>query len=306
MSWMKPALLFAWVALAVGALACEGLLLTPTSVPRSTAEDAPSIFRSADENLKAASFFRVTITAEGSGAGTRAETDIFPLEGGRFAVQILLDSANNVEIEVIQIGEYQYALYPGFQAWFDFGGETLDRNSNFQDFPYDLGGILEAAESFELLGEGIIDGEDAYRLIARGSRDLRQAAGFAPGVGEAELEMWISKPDLFPLRIEARVEDPETMFTSVYSDFGTDVDVSVPENVIHVGLMDGLMEGALSPEQLGEVVRALPVPGQQCIEAEIGVEVYREVIGGDSEEDFLVLTAFSSCESEIFPLTGNP
>ena len=218
---MKPALLFAWVALAVGALACEGLLLTPTSVPRSTAEDAPSIFRSADENLKAASFFRVTITAEGSGAGTRAETDIFPLEGGRFAVQILLDSANNVEIEVIQIGEYQYALYPGFQAWFDFGGETLDRNSNFQDFPYDLGGILEAAESFELLGEGIIDGEDAYRLIARGSRDLRQAAGFAPGVGEVELEIWISKPDLFPLRIEAQVEDPETMYTSVYSDYGS-------------------------------------------------------------------------------------
>ena len=306
MSWMKPALLFAWVALAVGALACEGLLLTPTSVPGSTAEDAPSIFRSADENLKAASFFRVTITAEGSGADTRSETDIFPLERGRFAVQVLLDSANNVEIEIIQIGESQYVLYPGFQAWFDFGGETLHRNSNFQDFPYDLGGIRETAESFELLGEGIIDGEDAYRLIARGSRDLRQAVGFAPGVGEAELEMWISKPDLFPLRIEAQVEDPETMFTSVYSDFGTDVDVSVPENVIDIGWMNELMEGTLSPDELGQVVRAFPVPGQQCIEAEIGAEVYREVIGGDSEEDFLVLTAFSSCESEIFPLTGNP
>ena len=303
---MKSALLFAWVALAFGALACEGVLLTPTPAPQTTPEDAESIFGAADENLRAAASFRVAITAEGSGAGTRAETDIFPLEGGRFAVQILLDSVNNVEIEVIQIGESQYALYPGFQAWFDFGGETLDRNSNFQDFPYDLGGIRETAESFELLGEGIIDGENAYRLIAKGTGELRQVVGFALGVGEAELEMWISKPDLFPLRIEARVEDPETMFTSVYSDFGADVDVSVPENVIHVGLMDGLMEGALSPEQLGEVVRALPVLGQQCIEAEIGVEVYREVIGGDSEEDFLVLTAFSSCESEIFPLTGNP
>ena len=94
----------------------------------------------------------------------------------------------------------------------------------------------------------------------RGSSD--ETVGFAPGVGDAELEMWIRKSDLLPLRIEARVEDPKTMFTSVYSDFGTDVDVSVPENVIHVGLMDGLMEGALSPEQLGEVVRALPVAGQ--------------------------------------------
>ncbi len=301
MSWMKPALLFAWVALAFGALACEGLLLTPTSVPGSTPEDARSIFRAADENLKATSSFHVTFTAEGSGAGTRAETDIFPLEGGRFVIQILLDAADNVEIEVIQIGESRYALYPGFQAWFDFGGETLHRNSNFQDFPYDLGGIRETAESFELLGEGIIDNEDAYQLIAGGSGDLRQAVGFAPGVGEAELEIWISKPDLLPLRIEARVEDPETMFTSVYSDFGTSVNVSVPGNVIHVGLIDGLLEGALSAEQLGEVMRALPVAGQKCIEAEIGTDVYREVIGGDSEEDFLVLTAFHKCESQIFP-----
>ena len=305
MSWMKWAWKFALTALVVGAVACEGLLLTPTLAPKSTLEDARSIFRSADENLKAASSFHVIITAEGSGAGTRAETDIFPLEGGRFAIEILLDAADNVEIEVIQIGESQFALYPGFQAWFDFGGETLHRNSNFQDFPYDLGGIRETAESFELLGEGIIDGENAYRLIVKGTGDLRQAVGFAPGVGEAELEIWIRRSDLLPLRIEARVEDPETMFTSVYSDFGTDVDVSVPENVIHVGLMDGLTEGALSPEQLGEVVRALPVRGQQCIEAEIGTEVYREVIGGDSEEDFLVLMAFSNCEGEIFPLTEN-
>ena len=306
MSWMKPALLFAWVVLAFGALACEGLVLSPTPAPGSTPEDGLSIFRSADENLKAASSFHVTFTAEGSGADTRSETDIFPLERGRFAVQVLLDSANNVEIEVIQIGESQYALYPGFQAWFDFGGETLHRNSNFQDFPYDLGGIRETAESFELLGEGIIDGEDAYRLIVKGFGRPQTGRRFRPrgggrGVGDVDKQ---ARPVSAAHR--ARVEDPETMFTSVYSDFGTDVDVSVPENVIHVGLMDGLMEGALSPEQLGEVVRALPVLGQQCIEAEIGVEVYREVIGGDSEEDFLVLTAFSSCESEIFPLTGNP
>ena len=225
---MKPALLFAWVVLAFGALACEGLVLSPTPAPGSTAEDGLSIFRSADENLKAASSFHVTFTAEGSGADTRSETDIFPLERGRFAVQVLLDSANNVEIEVIQIGESRYALYPGFQAWFDFGGVGLSQNQKFRSFPYDLGGIRETAESFELLGEGIIDGEDAYRLIAEGSGELRRTVGFAPGVGDAELEMWIRKSDLLPLRIETRVEDPDTMFTSIYSDFGTDVDVSVP------------------------------------------------------------------------------
>ncbi len=301
MSGMKWALMFAVAALVVGAVACEGLLLTPTPVPKSTQEDAGSIFRAADENLRAATSFRVAITAEGSGVGARAETDIFPLEGGRFVIQVLLDEAKNVEIEIVQIGESRYALYPGFQAWFDFGGVGLSQNPNFQSFPYDLGGVRETAESFELLGEGIIDGEDAYRLVAEGSGELRRTVGFAPGVGDAELEMWIGRSDLLPLRIEARVEDPETMYTAVYSDIGASVNVSVPENVIHVGLIDGLLKGALSPEQLGQVVRALPVAGQQCIEAEIGTDVYRVVIGGDSEEDFLVLTAFNNCKGEIFP-----
>ena len=306
---MRRALILIACVLVAGGVGCEGLLPTGTArsqndsipAPETEAGDAHSIVRSAEANLKDASSFRLTVSAEGSGVGTRAETDVLPFGGGRFVIDVLLDASRDAEIEVIRAGESLYVLYPGFQAWFDFGESGLYHNSNLKSFPYDLGGIRETAESFELLGEGIIGGVDAYRVVGRGTGDFREAAGFGPGVGEAELMMWISESGLLPLRIEARVEDPDVTFTSVYSDYSMDSGVSVPENVVHVGLMDGLLEGALSPEQLGQVVRALPVPGQKCIEAEVGTDVYQVVIGGNSEEDLLVLEAFNECEGEVFP-----
>ncbi len=295
--------------LVAGGVGCEGLLPTATarsqnnSIPASETEagDAHSIVRSAEANLRDASSFRLTVSAEGSGVGAETEADVLPFGGGRFVIDVLLDASHDAEIEVIRAGQSLYVLYPGFQAWFDFGESGLYHNSNLKSFPYDLGGIRETAESFELQGEEIIEGEEAYRIVGRGTGDFREAAGFGPGVGEAELMMWISESGVLPLRIEARVEDPDVTFISVYSDYSMDSGVSAPENVVHVGLMDGLLEGALSPEQLGQVVRALPVPGQKCIESEIGTEVYRVVIGGDSEEDLLVLEAFNECEGEIFP-----
>ncbi len=295
--------------LVAGGVGCEGLLPTATArsqnnwIPalETEAGDAHWIVRSAEANLKDASSFRLTVSAEGSGGGAGTEADVLPFGGGRFVIDVLLDASHDAKIEVIRARESLYVLYPGFQAWFDFGESGLYHNSNLKSFPYDLGGIRETAESFELQGEEIIEGEEAYRIVGRGTGDFREAAGFGPGVGEAELMMWISESGVLPLRIEARVEDPDVTFISVYSDYSMDSGVSAPENVVHVGLMDGLLEGALSPEQLGQVVRALPVPGQKCIESEIGTEVYRVVIGGDSEEDLLVLEAFNECEGEIFP-----
>lgn len=306
---MRRALLLIACVLALGGVGCEALLPTSTAPPQEDpapdagagTDDALSIVRAAEENLREVSSFHLSITAEGSAGGNQTEADILPFGGRRLVMEVLLDATDNVEIEVIQNGESQYVLYPGFQAWFDFDGVALYPNSHLKSFPYDLGGVRETAESFALLGEGIIGGVDAYRVVGRGTGDLREAIGFAPGLGEAELMMWISQENLLPLRIEGQVEDPDATFTSVYTNYNSDVEVPAPENVIHVGLMDGLLEGALSPEQLGQVVRALPVVGQKCIEAEIGTEVYRVVIGGDSEEDLLVLTAFDKCEGKIFP-----
>ena len=306
---MRRAVLLVACLLALGGVGCEVLVSTTTALPREDPapaqgagpDDALSIVRAAEENLREVSSFHLVVTAEGSGVGARAEADILPFGGERLVIEALLDASDDVEIEVIQTGESQYVLYPGFQAWFDFDEMALYPNANLKRFPYDLGGVRETAESLELLGDGIIGGEDAYRVVARGTGDFREAAGFPPGVGEAELMMWISEGNLLPLRIEARVEDPDVMLTSVYSDYDRNLGVPAPENVIHVGLMDGLLEGALSPEQLGQVVRALPAPGQQCIESEIGTEEYRVVIGGDSEADIPVLNAFNKCQDEIFP-----
>ena len=47
---------------------------------------------------------------------------------------------------------------------------------------------------------------------------------------------------------------------------------------------------------MSELVLALPVPGQKCIEAKIGSGVYREVIGGESEANLLVLEACRLCD----------
>ena len=323
---MKSALCLILAALALAVIACEGLVPTPTpgsatpppiSTPVSTSTpppkstpppipaDALSIVRSAEENLRAVPSFHIVILAEQSGRETTIEADIVPPDRGRFVMFLPVDLTTNLEMESLLIGTTQYILYPNFQAWFNVGEADLSR-SNLQSFPYDLAGFREAVESFELLGEGVIDGMEAYRLTGTGTEELRQTVGFREGVGVPEVELWISRADLLPLRIETTIEDPEASLVFIYTDYGADVDVSVPDNVIDIGWMNELMEGTLSPDELGQVVRALPVAGQQCIEAEIGADVYREVIAGDSEDGSLVMSAFIDCEGEIFPAGDGP
>ena len=294
---MKRALCLILVAVVLAALSCESNTPSPPN--------ALAIVRAAEENLRAVSSFHIAIIVEEDGRETSVRADIVPPDMGRFVISGLAERTIRIEIETLQVSRANYTLYPGFQAWVDMDEMSLYR-FDLQSFPYELSGLREAVESFELLGEGVIDGVDAYRLTAIGTDELRQKVHLRPGVGVPEVELWISRVDLLPLRIETTTEDPEASLTYIYSDFGGEVDVSAPEQAIDFRLLDRFREGELSPEELGQVVRFLPVPGQQCIEAEIGAEVYREVIGGDSEEDFLVLTAFDSCESEIFPLTENP
>lgn len=296
---MRRALCLILAAVVLAALSCESITPSP---PNPLA-----IVRAAEENLRAVSSFHISMVAEEDGIkGWAAEADINPPDRGRFVIQIPIDPTSNVEIQVTQIGKSNYTLYPGFQAWFDVGWAALYHPSNLQGFPYDLAALIEAADGFDIVGEEVLDGVTAYRLTVIGSPEVRLALGLPRGVGAPKAEMWISQSDLLLLRIEARVQDPETMSIIVYSDYGSDVDVSVPENVIKYDLIDRFMEWTLSPEELGQVVRALPVPGQQCIEAEIGADVYREVIAGDSEAHPLVLTAFNNCESEILPNVDEP
>ena len=296
------------------ALACEGLVPTataipvatstaapaPTSTPAPTPLDALAIVRSAEENLREASSFRLAIVVEEGGMERTVVVEVAPPDRGRYIMEIPLGPTTILEMETILIGESQYILYPGFQAWFSVV-ESGASQSGFQGFPYDLAVLRDAVESFELVGEGVIDGVEAYRLTGVGSEELRQAVGFQPGVGAPELELWISRADLLPLRIETSVEDPEGTLVFVYSEYGAEFDISAPDEPLDARYLEGLMLGALNPEQLGQLVRAFPVPGQQCIEEEIGADAYREVIGGDSIEGFLVLGAFLTCKELILP-----
>ena len=241
---MNRALCLILAAVALAALSCESITPSPPSTS--------SIVRAAQENLRTVSYFHIGMVTEEDGIkGWAAEADINPPDRGRFVIQIPIDPTSNVEIQVIQIGKSNYTLYPGFQAWVDLEWAALYHPSNLEGFPYDLAGLIEAADGFDIVGEEVLDGVTAYRLTVRGSPEVRVALGLPPGAGAPVVEMWISKSDLLLLRIETRVKDLDRMYISVYSDYGSVVDVSLPENVIHVGLMDGLMEGALSPEQLG-------------------------------------------------------
>ena len=153
----------------------------------------------------------------------------------------------------------------------------------------------------------MIEGVNAYRLTGKATKKLDDDMGFymAPwsGQGMSEVEMWISRDDLLPLRIEARYEEinsfPRT-FSAVYSDFGAEVDVSVPKDVLDIGYLDRLEQRTLSPEELGRLVRAFPVEGQKCVEAEIGSDLFREVISGDSDADIVFKIAVDFCAWSIF------
>ena len=311
-SGMKSALFLILAALALVAIACEAAVPTPTTAPVAThtpvptptptpiPPDALEIVRATEDNLREASSYRLAIVVEEGDMERTVVVEVVPPDRGRYIMEIPLGPTTIFEMETILIGESQYTLYPGFQAWFSVS-EPGASQSGFQGFPYDLAVLRDAVESFELVGEGVIDGVEAYRLTGVGSEELRQAVGFQPGVGATELELWIGRDDLLPLRIETSVEDPEGTLVFVYSEYGAELDISAPEESLDARYLEGLMLGALNPEQLGQLVRAFPVPGQQCIEEEIGADAYREVIGGDSIEGFLVLGAFLTCEEMIFP-----
>ena len=307
-------MLFVLGALMIFALACEAPVPTPTAAPAATSTPVPTptptpaptppnaleIVRAAEGNLREASSFRLAIVVEEGDMERTVVVEVVPPDRGRYIMEIPLGPTTILEMETILIGESQYTLYPGFQAWFSVG-ELGASQTGFQGFPYDLADLRDAVDSFELVGEGVIDGVDAYRLTGVGSEELRQAVGFQPGIGATALELWIGQDNLLPLRIEASVEDPGGTLVFVYSEYGTVLDISAPDESLDVRYLEGLMLGALNPEQLGELVRAFPVPGQQCIEEEIGADAYREVIGGDSIEGFLVLGAFLTCEEMILP-----
>ena len=117
-----------------------------------------------------------------------------------------------------------------------------------------------------------------------------------------EVEIWISQEDLLPMRIEARFEEIEGSFRAIYSDFGAKYDITVTEKTLGEGspILLFLWVGELSPEERGQLVRAFPAEGKECLEAEIGTDLYRKVLSGNSVADRVFLIALKFCERPIF------
>ena len=300
---MKRALLLVFSVFVLSGLACEAPV--PTATPTPTPPSASYIVESAIENLREQSSFHVTAGIEGGWVFTRLRAEIVPPDRGRI-YEHWFYGLGEQRREFLVIEGSHYYRPPGFQVWFD-SAERPWFLREIQGFPYDLAVLRDEVRALALRGSEVIEGVNAYRLTGTATKKLDDDMGFymAPwsGRGMSEVEMWISRDDLLPLRIEALYEEinsfPRT-FSAVYSDFGVEVDVSVPKDVLDIGYLDRLEQRTLSPEELGRLVNVFPTEGQKCVEAEIGRELYREVLSGDSDADIVFKIVVDFCARSIF------
>ena len=325
MSVMIRFLLFILAGLLLAGLACDtpgptptaAPVATPTLAPTPTAKPAPtqtptpepapldalSIVRAAEENLKAASSFRVTALTQDGFEFAAIEADIVSPNRGRILVHRdgpLVRSSH----EFLLIDGSHYYRPPGFQVWFDPAGRYYVQ-PEIQGFPYELAALHEEVRNLALRGSEVIEGVTAYRLTGTGTRKLEMGMGIRPGYGRPKMELWISQADLLPLRIEARYEEINKSFSAVYSAFGAEVDVSVPEEVWDIDYLARLWQGPLSGDVMSRLLRVFPVEGQRCVEADIGTDLYREVLSGDSDADIVLGMAFTHCRNEILSRTSD-
>ncbi len=215
--------------------------------------------------------------------------------------------AKNVDAFLF-IDNNRYSRPPGFQVWLDYSATTWSRRT-VGDFPYDLAFLAEEVGDLALRGSEEVEGAPAYRVMGVASRRLEVALGFDVGarlVNDASVvEMWVSREDLLPLRIEARFDGAGESFSAVYSDFGSGIDVSAPEEVLDLDYLQGLLDGTLDAEEKGLMVSVFPPEGQVCVEEEIGVGPYRELVSGVSDLDDVLLWVLDHCEWEVFSFSDN-
>ena len=205
--------------------------------------------------------------------------------------------------EFIVAGESRFTLYPGFQGWFASSSTLLEDITDLGGFPYDLRGLLEAVQELEMAGEEVVEGEATHRLAGVVPVDFREEMTLPPGSDAPAMNIWVSRDDLLPRRIEFSIEDPRTNLRITYSDYGVQKTIRVPDDAIGSDYPDRLMNGDLSPEEIGQLVRILPVSGQQCMEEAAGTGLYNLMIAGEIGNNLLVWNAFRACVHRIFPFS---
>ena len=273
----------------------------PTASPTPTISRASQVLQTAIENLRAQASFRVLAVIENAAVTTTINAEIAPPDKGYVHESWATGIGTNAD-EFLFVDGLPYSRPPGFQVWFDYSGTTWARRTS-QDFPYDLGLLAEETGDLEVQSADSIDGP-VYRVTGTGTRRLDEALGFDVGARSrdeaTEIEIWISRDDLLPLRIEARFDKNGEYFNADYSGFGSAVDISAPESVLDLYYLQGLLDGTLGSEEKGLVVRAFPAEGQKCVENEIGAAPYQELVSGTSDLDSVLLWVLDHCEEPIF------
>ena len=235
---------------------------------------------------------------------TTIEADVEPPGRGYVREEWVSGLATNVD-EFLFIDEYRYSRPPGFKVWFDYSETTWSRRT-VRDFPYDLALLGEEVGDLAISGTEVVDGVTAYRVTGGGSGRLEVGLGFdvAAQSGEevTEVEVWISRDDLLPLRIEARFDKAGESFSVAYSEFGAAVDISASE-VLDLEYLQGLLDGTLDAEEKGLMVRVFPPEGQKCVEEEVGAGPYQELLSGNSALNDVLLWVLDHCEWEVFSFT---
>ena len=307
---MRRFLVLVLAAVVLGLAGCETATPVLTATPIPTPPSASYIVESAIENLREQSFFHVTAGIEGGWVFTRLRAEIVSPDRGRI-YEHWFYGLGEQRREFLVIEGSHYYRPPGFQVWFD-SAERPWFLREIQGFPYDLAVLRDEVRALALRGSEVIEGVNAYRLTGKATKKLDDDMGFymAPwsGLGMSEVEVWISRDDLLPLRIEARYEEinsfPRT-FSAVYSDFGVEVDVSVPEETLDIEFLDHLWQGTLSPEEVSRLLHIIPLEGQHCLEAQMGKDLYRESLSGEGDVDSVFRIAFWPCEGDILSGYGD-
>lgn len=287
----------------------------------------------ASNSLRAAPSFHLSVLREDHVAQTRLEIDIVAPNRTRILMNYPIDG-ENFEAEYIKVDGSDFVLYPGFRGWFSVGESYFVREGYLWDpvwltsFPVYLTplgdttyleDLLDIAKELGPVRETVIDGERAYRLVgtlgwghAFNSYDgiggnrlawdiLDGRDGVIPdGRGAVMVDLWMRYEDHLPIRMEFQVELTPAVLEFVYSDYGADVEISMPEEALDIIYIVRLIQGDLGPEGTGALIRIIPVQGQQCMEAETGTDIYQEGMAWDSDVDFLVMRAFVTCFDKIF------
>ena len=270
---------------------------------RSTMPDALTIVRAAEDNLRGLSSFSIEYMVDGGGVRYRREANINPPDRGMM-VEHDWGSYHPRSIELLYVDAASYFRPFGFRAWFESVGGS--GNTWVQAFPFDLSGLRDGVEEIVWQGTDDVDGRVTHRLTAAPTQRLEAMLGFRDGVdwwkdGALEVELWVSRDDQLPLRMEFR-SDEHVLFSAVWSAFDVAVEIHPPKEALDVDYFDRLWYGGLREEDVALLVPLFPDEGKECVKDQIGADLYEEALSG-GDANLAVGMAINLCVYEVFSAT---